>query len=480
MVQFQVTLHTSMLEEGFADFRDQFNGDLYTDSYSNFINIAMLLFLANDYNKEDLVNLGVQKYTHIHHDDLDNKQTVHIRLHEEIVSSILNFNNKKKGKSNTTKMEACFPEVKSSTSAIVSKFVELAIVDFLEKSCVDYANMAKPLYSFAGSKTLPMAKAHKHATNAISLNPHTELIEVCVGSGALFFATDTTNFTSCTVNDLTPSRVNFLSVVQVKPLELIYKLLDLSSNFKYFTPEEKTKLKTSSKSIVDAYDKKQRKYKKIKIDVDVAYALLVYETFNTPRPFDSSILKKITNFPFNILPMYFKLKDVAITKLDARHYLSNSNTNKFVCLDVPYITSTPATYSGIKDFDYVTFHSEVSKALEVANYPFLYYCRSTSSQKINSLVGTENGLDIMSKCLKPYFFNKGFFFDLVPLEVGNGTEHEHVEMEVMISNRKYNDTQFQWDRYETLLEKTKAKLKEQETKRKLRKEKAQNTSKQNN
>ncbi len=109
-------------------------------------------------------------------------------------------------------------------------------------------------------------------------------------------------------------------------------------------------------------------------------------------------------------------------------------------------------FSGLKDINYKKFHEDVSSALAQANYPFIYYCRVTAPSAIAKVIGHENGLNYMSKKLMPYFFAKGFYFDLKPLKVSKNTANEHFEFELLISNRNYSpETQFQWEEFDTLL-----------------------------
>ena len=90
---------------------------------------------------------------------------------------------------------------------------------------------------------------------------------------------------------------------------------------------------------------------------------------------------------------------------------------------------------GIKDYNYKKFHKKVSHLLYEAEYPFIYYCRS-SAPKSDKNKSQKDKEKIMKMKLGQYFFNKGFYFQKVHLE--NDTE-------LMISNVQYSESQFQWN-----------------------------------
>lgn len=208
----------------------------------------------------------------------------------------------------------------------------------------------------------------------------------------------------------------------------------------------KNKLANRLQKSISKYDEARKNYTIIKPDVTIAADLLFY-TILLNRHYKVEDLHEL---PFEILPMYLKYKDTTLTKMDCRKYLKNGNTNKFVILDTPYCFSEE--HSGVKNIDYDKLHSDVSKYLEKANYHFLYYTRSTPPSNIKKRFDYKDGLNFMSAELSKYFFKKGYYFHLVPLILDKGTR---IEIEVMISNMKYSETQFQWENYPTLLEKTK-------------------------
>ena len=77
----------------------------------------------------------------------------------------------------------------------------------------------------------------------------------------------------------------------------------------------------------------------------------------------------------------------------------------------------------------------MAEHLQTAEYPFLYFCRSTppKSDKIFNKADAEH---IMKMKLALHFMDRGYYFQKVPLKE---------DTELIISNRLYNtDTQFQW------------------------------------
>ena len=77
--------------------------------------------------------------------------------------------------------------------------------------------------------------------------------------------------------------------------------------------------------------------------------------------------------------------------------------------------------------------------LQNAEYPFLYYCRSTPP-KSNSIFNKTDAEHIMKTKLAQYFMNKGYYFQKVPLKE---------DTELMISNQLNDEeSQFQWRKIE--------------------------------
>lgn len=142
---------------------------------------------------------------------------------------------------------------------------------------------------------------------------------------------------------------------------------------------------------------------------------------------------KIMERVFRFLPAHLKSQNVVITQQDCLSYLKNDDTNKLVLLDVPYIGSEHTC--SIVGYKYQPFHKKVADFLQNAEYPFLYYCRSTPP-KSDSIFNRADAEHIMKVKLALYFMNKGYYFQKVPLKENT---------ELMISNRQYDaNTQFQW------------------------------------
>ena len=100
---------------------------------------------------------------------------------------------------------------------------------------------------------------------------------------------------------------------------------------------------------------------------------------------------------------------------------------------MPYIGSEHTC--AVTDYKYQPFHQKVVNFLHKAEYPFLYYCRSTPPKSDNTF-NREDAEHIMKMKLGQYFMNKGYYFQKVHL-------NEYTEL--MVSNRQSDaDTQFQW------------------------------------
>lgn len=136
---------------------------------------------------------------------------------------------------------------------------------------------------------------------------------------------------------------------------------------------------------------------------------------------------------FRFLPAHLKLQNAVITQQDCLGYLKNDDTEKLLLLDVPYIGSEHTC--AVTGYKYQPFHQKVADFLQNAEYPFLYYCRSTPPKSDNAF-HTANAEHIMKMKLGQYFINKGYYFQKVRLD--NDTE-------LMICNRQYDSkVQFQW------------------------------------
>lgn len=102
-------------------------------------------------------------------------------------------------------------------------------------------------------------------------------------------------------------------------------------------------------------------------------------------------------------------------------------------MDVPYIGSEHTC--AVTGYKYQPFHQKVAEYLQNAEYPFLYYCRSTPPK--SDITSTRaNAKHIMKMKLGQYFMNKGYYLQKVHLDK---------DTELMVSNQLYNsEVQFQW------------------------------------
>ena len=123
----------------------------------------------------------------------------------------------------------------------------------------------------------------------------------------------------------------------------------------------------------------------------------------------------IINRTLRFLPASIKLQNATITQKDCLTYLENDTVKKLILLDVPYIGSKKEC--GIKDYNYKKFHKKVADLLYKAEYPFIYYCRS-SAPKSDKSKSQEDKANIMKMKLGQYF---------------------------LISNVQYSESQFQWN-----------------------------------
>ena len=131
--------------------------------------------------------------------------------------------------------------------------------------------------------------------------------------------------------------------------------------------------------------------------------------------------------PTSASAKFYHIFDICSTTF--RQYLQQN----FLLLDVPYIGSEHTC--AVTGYKYQPFHQKVADFLQNAEYPFLYYCRSTPP-KSDSTFNREDAEHIMKMKLGQYFMNKGYYFQKVRLKE---------DTELMISNQFYNsEVQFQW------------------------------------
>jgi len=91
----------------------------------------------------------------------------------------------------------------------------------------------------------------------------------------------------------------------------------------------------------------------------------------------------------------------------------------------------------VDNYNYEKFHKKVADLLYKAQYPFIYYCRS-SAPKSDKSKSQEDKENIMKMKLSQYFLNRSFYLQKVHLEK---------DTEIMISNIHYSESQFQWNNF---------------------------------
>lgn len=311
-----------------------------------------------------------------------------------------------------------------------NQLIESALADYLVLPITFYTDCISPLYTIVGSKNHTMQVATADAVDAMEI-PHESftLIDGCCATGSLFWGLKTYPWKSVVLNDLNPLRTNFLNVLKKEPLKLIKKLLETNLSF-IEQPETKNPRLSAFKKAINDYAEKRVNYHKVDCDIDIAYKMFIVQCI------DKAIVEragKIMERIFRFLPAHLKLQNTVITQQDCLNYLKNDTTNKLVLLDVPYIGSEYTC--SIVGYKYQLFHKNVADCLQSAEYPFLYYCRSTPP-KSESTFNREDAEHIMKMKLGQYFMNKGYYFQKVRLKE---------DTELMISNQFYNsEAQFQW------------------------------------
>ena len=184
------------------------------------------------------------------------------------------------------------------------------------------------------------------------------------------------------------------------------------------------------KKATSDYAKKRANYKKIDCNVEIAYQMFVLQCI------DKAMIEragKIMEKVFRFLPAHLKLRNAIIKQHDCLKYLNNDDADKLVLLDVPYIGSEKTC--SVAGYKYQPFHKKVADYLQKAEYPFLYYCRSTPP-KSNMPFNNADAEHIIKIKLAQYFMNKGYYFQKIHLDK---------DTELIVSNCQYNtETQFQW------------------------------------
>lgn len=275
-----------------------------------------------------------------------------------------------------------------------------------------------------GSKNNTMQKATASAIESMKLNhKQMTLVDACCATDSLYFGLNTYNWNSVILNDLNPLRTNMLNVIKQQPLKLIKSILSAPV---FSNKEQLSEYMTKSHSITNGYEVKRQHYHKIDCNIDIATMSFIFQCISKQYPENKDkILNRITK----IIPANIKHQNTIITQGDCLNYLDN-DMNKFILLDVPYIGSEYTCSA--RGYNYNIFHKIITEKLSNADYPFLYYCRSTPP-KANNPYNKEDAVHIQKMKLAEYFFNKKLYFEKVYLKENT---------ELIISNRQYSDNQF--------------------------------------
>lgn len=313
-----------------------------------------------------------------------------------------------------------------------SQVFEFALADYIYLAGNFYTDCISPLYSIIGSKNHTMQKATDEAVSKMQLDSsNMVLIDACCATGALFFGLKMAEWKKVILNDLNPLRTNFLNVIKFKPLKLIKKILDADLTF-IQQPDSKNFSLREMKATTNSYQEKRKNYNKIDCNVDMAYQTFLQQCI------DKAMIEradKIFDRLLRFLPAHLKLQNATIAQGDCLTYLKNDSP-KLVLLDVPYIGSEKEC--AVKGYHYTPFHKKVADFLTNADYPFIYYCRSSAPKSDNSKPTDEKEKIIKMK-LGQYFFNRGFYFEKIPLDK---------DTELLISNQKYDlSKHFQWTNF---------------------------------
>lgn len=312
-----------------------------------------------------------------------------------------------------------------------TQLIESTLADYLVLPTSFYTDCISPLYTIVGSKNHTMQVATADAVDAMELSHESfTLIDGCCATGSLFFGLKTYPWKSVILNDMNPLRTNFLNVIKREPLKLIKKILETDLSFIEQAKTKNPMLKAYKKATI-AYAEKRAQYKRVDCNVEIAYQMFITQCI------DKAMIEKadkILERVFRFLPAHLKLQNAVITQQDCLKYLNNDDAKKLVLLDVPYIGSENTC--SVAGYKYQPFHKEVAGYLQHAEYPFVYFCRSTPP-KSDKIYNRSDAEHIMKMKLAQYFMNKGFYFQKVHLEK---------DTELMISNRQYDTaTQFLWN-----------------------------------
>ncbi len=318
-------------------------------------------------------------------------------------------------------------ELKKQGGRNSSDTINTALASFITAEIGDLLSHIKPVYTIVGYKNITMQESVAEAVKNMSLpTGETELIDACCGTGALFFGLSGDQWAGVVLNDLNPLRTNFLNVLLRHPFKLIKEILKTDFDI-IKKPEERKKLLREIRQITNDFKEKRKNYHKVACDVAVAAQTFLLQCLDKQRiDTEQTILKRLANF----IPAHWKLlkNHARITQEDCLTYLENTvpRQKKLVLLDVPYIGTENTC--GVPGYDYKKFHTKVAKYLTAANYPFLYFCRS-SAPKSTAPDRKEVAEHIMKMKLGEHFLGKGLYFHKIHLE--------DTVTELIISNRNY-------------------------------------------
>lgn len=397
----KITISRILWEKAFKKAKSEFEF-IAVHSKTDFLNIILLLGLYKSNAKERADN----HYMAISIEDM--QSDTQITFTTEVIKELLDaFKNKHSNMS-------------------YSELIENALADYIVLPTDFYTNKISPVYTIVGSKNSTMQKATISVVESMKLN-HVQmtLVDACCATGSLYFGLNNYNWKSIILNDLNPLRTNMLNAIKQNPLKLIKSIMSTP----VFTNQgELSDYMKSAQAYTKEYEAKRTHYHKMDCNIEIATATFIIQCISKQYPEDADcILNRIAR----IIPASIKLQNAIITQEDCLKYLDDDE-NKLVLLDVPYIGSEYTC--SVDGYNYSKFHKKIANKLLNADYPFLYYCRSTPP-KANNPHNKQDATYIQKMKLATHFFNKGFYFEKIYLKE---------DTELIISNRQYSDNQFQW------------------------------------
>lgn len=422
MQDLKLNLNKTLWEKAMAKMEEEFKKEKIPNTDFILIIILLGLYKRVDLSDADYIYLATENTDERKETNYINKT---IAIHKKLLKKITS-NGKSDGR---------------SYSEVVNILMAAYIVTPLNK----YTDCIKPLYTIIGSKNETMQKETASAVKLMQLESRDmTLVDACCATGALFFGLRTYDWKRVILNDLNPLRTNFLNILKSEPLKLIKLILNSDLSF-IDKPDTKNLKLREFKNNLDKYQNKRKNYCKVDKSIDIAYQMFLTQCIDKYYIENED---KIFNRILRFLPAHLKLiyTDTVITQMDCLEYLENNRTielsgnshitidsNRLLLLDPPYI-STEAQCA-IKGYDYNKFHSVTADFLEKADYPFLYYCRS-SAPKSDKTFSRKDAEHIMKQKLGDCFYNRNFYFLKKKLDEDT--------TELMISNQNYTPDQFQW------------------------------------